>query len=113
MHLRVRPVDTPTVERIRERAAQAGRRQKAEALVDADAAVVAAATEKVLIGGDTEVTLKDLGAELGLPEGFALGDVIRAVCIRDGDVSALARAVGEVSGFTTGLDVLDAEFAGE
>lgn len=113
LHLRVHPVDDDTIRRIQRRISQAGRRQESEALLDGDASVVAAATEKVIIGGDTELTLKELGDQLGLDEGFSLGDVIRKLAVRDGDVHALARAVAEVSGHTDGIDILDEAFAGE
>ena len=59
------------------------------------------------------MSIKELGAELGLPEDAPAGDVIREVVITDGDLKAIFDTVTRFSGYETGIDLVDEELAGE
>lgn len=107
---RVHPVDGDVIGRLRRKA---DKNKADDAMTASDAALVAAAVEKVIIGGDTELSLKELADQLKLPEGTSAGDVVRRLCITDGDITALSRAVLDLSGFTEGVDAIDEAFAGE
>lgn len=109
LELRVKPVPTTLVEEIMERVRKSGRK---DATVTVHAAIIAAGTVEVIIGGDRSIGLRDLAAELDLVDADA-GDVIRHLTVAEGDLRGLSDAVLKVSGHANGVDVIDEEFAGE
>jgi hypothetical protein len=116
MRLRIEPVAHPVISRIQERAKNAPHRLKGEAELNANAAVVATAVTSVLIGdgedrAEVDLNTPDFLASFDLDESPQGADVIRAICLRDGDVVTLALAVLEHSGY--GQDAIEGAFAGE
>lgn len=106
--LRLKPLETSVIERIGKAALKSTRDDQT---VAGQAAIVAAATIEVIVGTE-HVSLKDLGAKLGLTDPDA-GDVIRALCITDGHVKAMADAVIDISGHTEPVSPVDEDLAGE
>ena len=114
LKLRIKPVDHGTFRRIMAVVQRAPKNQAAEAELNANAAVVGSAIVKVLIGdgdGQAEVSWEDLRPSLELSETATVGQVVRAVCLRDGDVIALAEAVMKHSGYSA--TAADEMYAGE
>ena len=121
--LRIQPLDHPTIRRIRARIPTVrGKVERiAEAEVQANAALVAAATVGVMVGSGgpevplTEGVIWDLAADLaeqkGMNEPQGPTDVIRTLAFRDGDILAMATRVGEHSGYAR--EEIDAEAEGE
>ena len=75
--LRLKPLETSTIERITKAVLKSARD---DMTVAGQAAIVAASTVEVIVGGSERVSLKDFGAHLGLTEPDA-GDIVRAACI--------------------------------
>ena len=117
LQLQIKPVDHSTFRRIigiQERAAKGPKQQVGESELNANAAMVGAALVKVLIGdGDerAEVDWQDMIPSLGISETSSVTEVVRAICLRDGDVLTLASTVLKLSGYST--ESIDEAFAGE
>ena len=111
--LRVKPVERSVILMAQKIVSEAGRRHRADAAEEAAAVIVSAAVTAVIVGGDVEVSLKEFGEHLELPDGASGSDVVREFCLKPGDADSLAQKITELSGFGAEIDVLDEEFAGE
>jgi hypothetical protein len=114
--LRVRPVEHKLLRRQMERAQKVSKGAVGEVEVEANATIVAAAVDEVLIGegdGQARVKLYDLKESLGFDpdEKVDASRLIRTLCITDGDVMSLAQAVVEHSGYKQAS--VDEALAGE
>jgi hypothetical protein len=104
MVLRVRPIEHTQIKRQLARIEKASHGAQAGVDLAANATIIAAAVDEVLIGeGDGRVRLKlyDLKASLGFDEDAKVdgADLVRKLCLRDGDVMSLAAAVIRHSGY--------------
>ena len=114
LRLRIKPVDHGTFARIMKVAGKAPTSQMAEAQLNGNAAIIAAALVKVLIGDGedrAEVDWQDMLESMGLPETATCTSLVRALCLRDGDVLSLAEAVMKHSGYSQ--TAADEALAGE
>jgi hypothetical protein len=102
--LRVKPIEHRLIRAQTDRVAKTAAGKQAEAEVDGFAAMVAAAVEDVLIGegkDQARVKLYDLKEALGFdPDAkVEMAKLIRTLCVTDGDVISLGRAVVDHSGY--------------
>lgn len=114
LRLRVKPVEHTILQGIQFRAEKVKGTKAGEAQLNANAAILAAATTEVLFGeGDGEASFSlespDLVEALDLPEKSHATAVVRALVLRDGDLVALATAAVRHSGY----EELQETFAGE
>ena len=114
LSITIKPLPYRDLRRMAARALGAPEDRRAEAELNMWAAATAAATPRWTghhPGGDFTPTQVQVGEAFGLPATAPGADVVRAVCLTDGDVKSLFDEVEKHSGFA-GRQA-DEDFAGE